>query len=78
MAFVTVVLQANRQAMPQDRFLTMGHGVIWEEWEMRGKFHARTTDEWDLVLRIPSPRSSLPFYVFPYSQRNVQRTAFTN
>lgn len=74
MAFVAVVLEANRQAMPQERFLTMGHAVIREEW-VRRKLDARTTDEWSSVLGIAFPKSSLPFYVFPYLQRNAQKTS---
>lgn len=74
---MAVMLQVNKQAMPQDRFLAMGRDDLrgmGDEEEAWWEDHP-----WmELGLMQPFPRSSLPFYVFPYSQRNIQKTLLTD
>lgn len=41
MAFVAVVLQANRKVVSHESFLTMGHVVVSEQREIKRKSDAR-------------------------------------
>lgn len=77
MGFVAVVLQDNKEVLPHERFLAMGHVVISEQREIKRKSGARTMMNGVGSHAHPSP-SRPCLFMFPSSQRNVQKTLFTN